>query len=231
MLRLHGALQHAVVPFTEKSPLPPHPTPFTSASISLNHFRASTPLPISFHSAALSPPRSLPRPGSLPSVCLCARGAVCYLDDLVREGQRDFISCLPEGLWYLWCYKAALLKKPTFGGGGAQWLSRLRFSLCIWLRVQVFLVGAHLWSPRHLQCLRWALSIFQCMMAVNVGTCGLRVAPYVLWVRVLWVGACLWASVGLYGASSLFYWKPAPRWEMSLRVTCTRCSGRKFELI
>lgn len=59
----------------------------------------------------LSPLCSLSLPGSLPSVCLCACGAGCYLDDLVQEGKRDFISCLPEGLWYLWCYKAALLKK------------------------------------------------------------------------------------------------------------------------
>lgn len=49
--------------------------------------------------------------GSLPSVCLCAGGAGCYLDDLVCEGERDFISCLPKGLWYPRCFKAALLEK------------------------------------------------------------------------------------------------------------------------
>lgn len=59
-----------------------------------------------------SAPCALPHPpDSPPSVCLCAGGAACYLDDLVREGERDFISCLPEGLWYLWCFKAALLKR------------------------------------------------------------------------------------------------------------------------
>lgn len=50
-------------------------------------------------------------PGSLPSVCLWARGAGCYLDDLVQGGDREFISCLPSGLCYLWCFNAILLKK------------------------------------------------------------------------------------------------------------------------
>lgn len=72
-----------------KPPLPPRPTPH------------SPPAPCTL----------LHPPGSPPSVCLCAGGAACYLDDLVREGERDFISCLPEGLWYLWCCKAALLKR------------------------------------------------------------------------------------------------------------------------
>lgn len=67
--------------------------------------------PFQTTSLALPPPCSLSLSGSLPSVCLCAWGAGCYLDDLVREGERDFISCLPEGLWYLWCYNATLLKK------------------------------------------------------------------------------------------------------------------------
>lgn len=80
------------------TPSYPHPPPSLFPVIGLT-------------SLAPPPPRSLSLPGSLPSVCLGAWGASCYLDDLVREGERDFISCLPEGLWYLWCYKAALLKK------------------------------------------------------------------------------------------------------------------------
>lgn len=85
-------------------------------------------------------PPSCP-PGSPPSVCLCAAGAACYLDDLVREGERDFISCLPEGLWYLWCCKAALLKRKRksrhkkespysfVAGVGSQGLSRVELHL------------------------------------------------------------------------------------------------------
>lgn len=121
---------HLFILFPSIALTPPPPPLFTP------HFRL--PLP--------PPPCSLSLPGSLPSVCLCAWGAGCYLDDLVREGERDFISCLPEGLWYLWCYKAALLKKPTFGCGGAQWLSGLRFSMRIWPWVLVLGVGVHLWA-------------------------------------------------------------------------------------
>ncbi|KAL7383382.1 hypothetical protein ABVT39_009532, partial [Epinephelus coioides] len=68
-----------------------------------------TPPLLSLHLSPSPPALS----GSWPSVCLCAGGAGCYLDDLVGEGERDFISCLPEGLCYLWCYKAALLKKKA----------------------------------------------------------------------------------------------------------------------
>lgn len=52
---------------------------------------------------------SLSLPGSVPSVCLWAGGAGCYLDDLVQEGEREFISCLPSGLCYLWYFNAVLL--------------------------------------------------------------------------------------------------------------------------
>lgn len=148
MLLFYGALQQFSSPTLSFNFIQPllHPPLHT---VSLHRSHPSTPLLFSLHiSVSLSPPPpcSLSLPGSLPSVCLCAWGAGCYLDDLVREGERDFISCLPEGLWYLWCYKAALLKKPTFGCGGAQWLSGLRFSMRIWPWVLVLGVGVHLWA-------------------------------------------------------------------------------------
>lgn len=79
---------------------------------------------------------SLSLPGSVPSVCLWAGGAGCYLDDLVQEGEREFISCLPSGLCYLWYFNAILLnikkKNPTFIRGGAQQLKGWKFTPCIW---------------------------------------------------------------------------------------------------
>lgn len=101
---LHSIVSPQTPPST---PMPP-PLPFP---ISLPLLCPCSPFPFIPHLLLRVPPCSLSLSGSLPSVCLCAWGAGCYLDDLVREGERDFISCLPEGLWYLWCYKAALLKK------------------------------------------------------------------------------------------------------------------------
>lgn len=88
-----------------------HFSHFFSISYSTQCLTASFPFSLSFHSMSLFSSLPLSLPDSLLSVCLCARGAVCYLDDLVCEGERDFISCLPEGLCYPWWNKTALLKK------------------------------------------------------------------------------------------------------------------------
>lgn len=169
MLLFHGALQQfssSTLSFTSSYCFPPSLSPLHSSPLFTPHFH----LPLSS-----PPPRSLSLPGSLPSVCLCAWGAGCYLDDLVREGERDFISCLPEGLWYLWCYKAALLKKPTFGCGGAQWLSGLRFSMRIWPWVLVLGVGVHLWACDARSAYEDGLFIFQHLTAAGTGAQRVRV--------------------------------------------------------
>lgn len=139
MLLLRPAQQiYAVSPAMPKPPLPPRP----------------------------NPPLSPTPPGSPPSVCLCAGGAACYLDDLVREGERDFISCLPEGLWYLWCCKAALLKRrkkrtrtkkkranPVFVCGRRRSAAARQgqsFTWCVWLKVLLLGVsGPPPQGPRH----------------------------------------------------------------------------------
>lgn len=203
-------------------------------------YYASAPLFLSFHiSCSASPPCSLSLSGSLPSVCLCAWGAGCYLDDLVREGERDFISCLPEGLWYLWCYKAALLKKARI----RLWRSTVA------QRVKVHPVQlAKGSSPRsgcaplglwYLQCSKDGGFIFQDMTMMNIrdqqvrvhcehkedanllqyerpnplipyswlsclGIWGISRLHFLLWVRLVRVGVCLWAS-GIYGAITQYY--------------------------
>lgn len=111
--------------------------------------RPSLTVPITLSFSLSFPPFSLSLPGSLPSVCLCAGGAGCYLDDLVREGERDFISCLPEGLWYPRCFKAALLKKKK-KSCIQLWRSagelRVKGHSCIWILVWVLRMDMHLWA-------------------------------------------------------------------------------------
>lgn len=104
-----------------------------------------------FKPLLLLPLSTLSLPGSLPSVCLWARGAGCYLDDLVQEGEREFISCLPPGLCYLWCFNAILLNnKNKIKSHIHPWRSTAaegrRFTPCIWRRVQVLRVAVDLWA-------------------------------------------------------------------------------------
>lgn len=86
-----------------KSPLPIYCSYCLFISTLLPFFLFKPPLLLPLSTLSLS------LPGSVPSVCLWAGGAGCYLDDLVQEGEREFISCLPSGLCYLWYFNANLL--------------------------------------------------------------------------------------------------------------------------
>lgn len=177
------------------------------SSYGSHHSHPSFPLLFS-HSTALLLllPCSLSLPGSLPSVCLWARGAGCYLDDLVREGERDFISCLPEGLWYLWCYKAALLKKKK------AFIRLLLSVVSQWVKVHpVHLVtGSSPWSgysPLGLWYLwRCDYALFMIEDETLKNTRARLRVHCVLWVRALRVGVYPWAS-GSCGAQTLFLLK------------------------